>query len=433
MRELKRSIRTPTTSFLRRQEPSLSSRTPPTKQRGPCLRVVFREVSDDFGGGLIVEASQSGSIIVVDECEDEGVSLVLGGEAVFSGISAVGWFGGDGFAEAAIEALDHAVGLGMVGFGQPVADALALAEAIEGVAPGAGLACGVLGSAEAVGELGAVVGEHGVDGMAEGVEETGEGGGDGIGTALGQDLDMDEAGGTLDDDEDIGGVAFKTGEMLEVGMDVAERFGGEMAGGVCGDLVWRKAAGDAMAAPEAIERRARDVGAQTAVHDFERIVDGQAEPAAQFKSDLLFFEAEAGDDPMGDRTMVGGVGSRLPATYCCPVDAELSRQRGHALIARLDVSPLARRGDGIAVQLHQHDWRLLSQDRPRSTPLPSRQPLGTQHLRRDDSKWGTAYARPPSGSLYSGITNCLSNRQIPSNSTCHLPTVRPQRIPYRAL
>ena len=53
------------------------------EKRGPCLRVVFREVSDDFGGGLIVEASQSGSIIVVDECEDEGVSLVLGGEAVF--------------------------------------------------------------------------------------------------------------------------------------------------------------------------------------------------------------------------------------------------------------------------------------------------------------------------------------------------------------
>ena len=42
---------------------------------GPCLRVVFREVGEDFGWSVVFEASQPRVVIARDEVLDEGVSL----------------------------------------------------------------------------------------------------------------------------------------------------------------------------------------------------------------------------------------------------------------------------------------------------------------------------------------------------------------------
>ena len=77
----------------------------------------------------------------------------------------------EGFGEAAVEALGHAVGLRPVGPGEFVAHGVVLADLVEGVMAGAAVALVPACSAEAVGELGAVVGEDGVDGVAEGREE----------------------------------------------------------------------------------------------------------------------------------------------------------------------------------------------------------------------------------------------------------------------
>src|SRR5260370_34142900 len=66
--------------------------------------------------------------------------------------------------EAAIDAFKHAVGLRPEGSGQPVRDAVAAADDIEAVvAAGFVLGFGPLVDGEAVGELGAVVGQDGVD------------------------------------------------------------------------------------------------------------------------------------------------------------------------------------------------------------------------------------------------------------------------------
>jgi hypothetical protein len=67
---------------------------------------VFHEVGEALSVSLVVEASQSGSIVVVDEGLDELVSLVVGSEAVLAGVSAAG--GMAAVDEAAIEALGHA-------------------------------------------------------------------------------------------------------------------------------------------------------------------------------------------------------------------------------------------------------------------------------------------------------------------------------------
>ncbi|HEY5209203.1 MAG TPA: hypothetical protein VIJ42_07145, partial [Stellaceae bacterium] len=50
----------------------------------PGEGVVSREVSEELGGGFVAEASQSGSIVVMDEGFDEGVALGAIAEAVFA-------------------------------------------------------------------------------------------------------------------------------------------------------------------------------------------------------------------------------------------------------------------------------------------------------------------------------------------------------------
>jgi hypothetical protein len=48
--------------------------------------------------------------------------------------------GGDSVADASVEAFDHAVGLGAIGSGELVLDTMVFADAVEGVAAGAGAA-----------------------------------------------------------------------------------------------------------------------------------------------------------------------------------------------------------------------------------------------------------------------------------------------------
>lgn len=79
---------------------------------------------------------------------------------------------------------------------------------------------------EAIGELGAVVGEDGMDRVGEGGEEAGEAAGDAISVAVLDDFDMDEAGGAVDGDEDVGGLVLQAGEVLEVDVDEAAGSGG---------------------------------------------------------------------------------------------------------------------------------------------------------------------------------------------------------------
>jgi hypothetical protein len=71
----------------------------------PGFRVVSREISEEFGGRLVSEASQTGAIVVGDEGVEIGVAFGMVAKAAVGPQlrSAV-----EMLAEAAVEALDHA-------------------------------------------------------------------------------------------------------------------------------------------------------------------------------------------------------------------------------------------------------------------------------------------------------------------------------------
>jgi hypothetical protein len=137
--------------------------------------------------------------VVGDEGVEAGISFGMAEKAAVVG-GAVLRHPGKMLAEAAVEALDHAVGLRPEGLGEPVGDGARGADPVEGVvARGSVLGFRLLGDGEAVGELGAVVGQDGVDLKRETGGESGGGGG----PAIGEDFEMDQAGGAVDGDPSL--------------------------------------------------------------------------------------------------------------------------------------------------------------------------------------------------------------------------------------
>ena len=81
----------------------------------PRLRVVSRKIAQQVGWGSVVETFEPCSIVICDEGIEEGVTLSMACELVFAVVSGDSGLRRDGFGEAAIEALDEAVGLGPEG------------------------------------------------------------------------------------------------------------------------------------------------------------------------------------------------------------------------------------------------------------------------------------------------------------------------------
>ena len=109
------------------------------------------------GSEALERLESSGEVIGIDEVEEMCLKL-------FAAVIEVPL--DRSFLDGSVHSFDLAVGPGMVGFGEPVLDAMGAAHAIEGMAtePG-GRALAVLGK---IGELDAVVGEHDVDAIRDG-------------------------------------------------------------------------------------------------------------------------------------------------------------------------------------------------------------------------------------------------------------------------
>jgi hypothetical protein len=175
---------------------------------------VAREFSEEFGRSLIVETSQTGAIVVGDEGVEIGIAFGMAEKAAVMG-GAVLRHPGEMLAEAAVEALDHAVGLRVEGLREAVGDGARGAGPVERVvARGSALGFCLLVDGEAVGELGAVVGQDGVDRERETVEEAVEESGSGSGPAIGEDFEIDKAGGAVDRDIGIAAAAAQRRQVF---------------------------------------------------------------------------------------------------------------------------------------------------------------------------------------------------------------------------
>src|SRR6185436_10998517 len=157
---------------------------------------------------------------VVDELAEEGVAISVAGEGAASAATFV--LATDGFGNAPIEAFDQAVGLRMIRLGQAMLDTALLTEAIKRMVAGGPAGRLVLHvDGEAIGELGAVVGQDGINLVREVGQEALEEGGCRLAVPPGMDLDIDVAGSSIDRDKGIALAALQGRQMLEIDVDEA--------------------------------------------------------------------------------------------------------------------------------------------------------------------------------------------------------------------
>jgi hypothetical protein len=321
------------------------------------VRVVSREIGEEFRGCLVVEAFEPRLVVSVDDVVEEGIAVGVGEELVLSLVPGGSGPAGDGLGEPAVEAFDHAVGLGMERAGEAVLDAMVRADPVEGVASAGAALPRPAGASETVGELGAVVGEDGDDLVREDRDEAFEAAGDGLGVTRGDDLDVDEAGGAVDGDEDVARFAFEAGQVLEIDVDEAD------AGGLEGAGRWPRRlrpGGDAVSGQAAMDGAARELVVDAAAHDLDDVVERQVEPGAQFDHQLLLCRVEARREAMGRVRAIDDPRTRSPAPDRRLADAEFRREGGHAGLARLDIGSRLRRRRRIGVKLQIHPRRSLT-------------------------------------------------------------------------
>jgi hypothetical protein len=340
---------------------------PLTFEATPGGSVWSREIGQGLCGCLVVEAFQSGLIVVGDEGEEIGIAFGMIDKAAVMGGAVLG-HAVEVLADASVEALDHAVGLRPEGSGQAVGDGVFAAERIEGVVSrGFVLWFSGFVDGEAVGELGAVVGEDGVDRDGEGGEEAVEKVLGGLAAAVGEDFEIDEAGGAVDGDVGVAAPAIERRQVFDVDMDEAGgvwRFEGEDGG-----FLGAAAAGQAVALEAAMDGAAREFGVDAAAHGLDDIVEGKGQRAAQFEDEGFFPIARGGGEPMRHMRAVDDLAAPFPARDGALADPQLARQAAVGGGALLDIGPRARCRGGVGMQLHVHDAR-----RSRKKPIACTKP-----------------------------------------------------------
>jgi hypothetical protein len=329
------------------QENAAKHRLSTSTGRHPGERVVVRVIVERFDRGVVADAPETCSVIGVDDVVDVGVSVGLAGEAVLAGVGS-GWRGaGEGLGDAAVEAFDHAVGLRVERPGELVDDAMGGADPVERMVAGGWLLAMPPGATEAVGELGAVVGENGVDLVAEAGEEAFEAGRDRRPVASGDDRDMGEAGAALDGDEHIGRRPLEPRQVLEIDVHEAER----------GHLEHPRRRGRDLGpgrhpvpSETAIDGATRQLAPHAALHHLDDVLERQPELGAQFQHQLLLQEGQAEMRMQRRMGVILHPVPRPPASDRHLAHPKLSRQLPHRLARALDVgpSPRCRRRIGVS-------------------------------------------------------------------------------------
>jgi len=261
---------------------------------GPCERVWSREISEGLEGSKIAEAFEAGAIVVSNETSEEGVAIGMAGKG--APCAAALGFSANGFGDATVEALDETVGLRPVRSGQAVINLVIGADQIERVLAGRPARRLVLHiDGEAVGELGAIVGQDGVNGIWEVGQEPLEEARRSLGIAPAMDFDIDIAGGAVDRDEGIAFAPLQGWQMLQV--EVNETNSGLFKHADTGP-VRLLALADAVPMQAAMDGAAGQFSIDATPHHLDDIVQRQLQCCPQFADQPLFDCRQARHEPV---------------------------------------------------------------------------------------------------------------------------------------
>src|SRR5579859_6482471 len=125
---------------------------------------------------------------------------------------------------------------------------------------------------EAIGELGAIVGQDDMNVVREMGQEAFEEAGSGCSVPPGMDLYIDVAGGSIDGDKGVARAALQGRQILQVDMDEADAGGLEDAG------LWLVRLGtsaDAVALQAAVNGAAGQLGIDAAPHHLDDVIQRQ--------------------------------------------------------------------------------------------------------------------------------------------------------------
>jgi hypothetical protein len=244
-------------------------------------------------------------------------------------------FPADGLGDTAVEAFDETIGLWPIRSGQTVIDLVFGADEIERM-----LAGGLTGrlilhiDGKAVGELGTVVGQDGVNAIWEVGQESPEEARRSLGVAPSMDFHIDIAGGAVDRDEGIAFAPLQGRQMLQIEVNEADsRLFKDADAGLVGFL----ALADAMALKAAMDGAAGQLVVDAASHHLDDIVQRQLQRCPQFADQRLFHGRQIRRQPMRPMRAVADRGPAAPATDRGLADAEFTRQFRYRLPAALDV------------------------------------------------------------------------------------------------
>jgi hypothetical protein len=319
----------------------------------PRESVWSRRISEGLKWSEVSEAFEACSIVVANEAVKEGVAILVRHEQAVS--DAAFWLSAYGFDDAAIEALDQAVGLWPIGLGQAMINLVLSADTIERMPTGGPIERLVLHvDGEAICELAAIVGQDGMNLMGEVGEEAIEESCCGIAVAPWMDLQIDVSRGAIDSDKGIAPAALQCRQVLEIDVDEAD---GGLLEDADGGLVRLRPAAETMALEATMNGAARELGIDAAAHHFGDVVERQVQLGAQFADQRLLDRGEAGGQFLGDVRAIGDYRTPTPPPDRGFADTKLNRQVRDRLLTALNVSPDLWCGRGIGVQVQLHDRR----------------------------------------------------------------------------
>ena len=256
--------------------------------------------------------------------------------------------------DAAIEALDHAIGLGSPGWCEAVLDAQCLAQEVELMMA---RRLTFAGGEQAIGELLAVVGEQALDFAGAGPVQRCEKGGGGLGGPVGLDRDEDPARGAVDGDEQVAPTWLirHLRQVLDVDMQITRLIGLESL--VAGRNLPRFEVGQpahAVSSQTAVQPGTGDRFIEKLAHDHQQVIQRQPQCAAQLHRHRLLGRREGGLKTMRSVGPIVNTLTRLPFADRHLGDVETPRQHCHRLAAGRNLGTHRRRGPGLLVKGDQH-------------------------------------------------------------------------------